>query len=62
MLNATNDNLIVIMRLLTYRNDDGGSTLLWNVGVLPRDYMALYPRVESYWQDLKNYAMSISPN
>jgi hypothetical protein len=29
---------------LHYQSDDGGTTYFWNVGLLQRDYTALYPR------------------
>jgi hypothetical protein len=29
---------------LTHRRDDGGSTHVWNIGLLPQNYTAPYPR------------------
>jgi hypothetical protein len=33
----------VVCRLMTHRHHDGGRKHLWNVGLLLRDYTALYP-------------------
>jgi hypothetical protein len=33
-----------IISAMSHRRDDGGSTHLWNVGLLPRDYTVLNPR------------------
>jgi hypothetical protein len=35
---------VSIISAMSHRRDDGGSTHLWNVGLLPRDYTVLNPR------------------
>jgi hypothetical protein len=39
---------LIFRARLIHRSDDGGSTHLWNVGLLQRDYTTLYPRQLPY--------------